>query len=275
VPSDWLLIPLGFAVGTYGAVVGAGGGFLLVPVLLLLYPSASPATITSISLAVVCGNAVAGSIAYARARRIDVSTGLILAAATVPGAVLGALVVDAIPRSLFSGLFGAVLLSLGLFIMTRPRQDAAASIVPKLGMRSRVVVDALGIHHEYHFFLWHGVLLSAGIGFLSSLLGIGGGILQVPTMVLVLHFPMHIATATSQLILAVMAGAGTAVHLATGELAFGSGLRRSLLLTAGVLPGAFLGAWLSRHIEAKEIIRLLAVGLVLIGLRLLVGSIIE
>jgi len=61
----WLL-PLGFAVGAFGTVIGAGGGFLLAPILLMLYPEASPETITSISLAAVCANATSGSVAYAR-----------------------------------------------------------------------------------------------------------------------------------------------------------------------------------------------------------------
>ena len=71
----WLLF-LGLVVGAIGTVVGAGGGFLLVPALLLLYPSERPETITSISLAVVFFNALSGSIAYARMKRIDYKSGL-------------------------------------------------------------------------------------------------------------------------------------------------------------------------------------------------------
>ena len=68
---ELLLIPLGLVVGAYGTLVGAGGGFVLVPVLLLLYPDERPVDITAISLAVVFFNASSGSIAYARLRRID------------------------------------------------------------------------------------------------------------------------------------------------------------------------------------------------------------
>ncbi|HEX2387234.1 MAG TPA: TSUP family transporter, partial [Candidatus Binatia bacterium] len=85
------LIPVGFVIGAYGTLIGAGGGFLLVPLLLLYYPQESADTITSISLAVVFFNALSGSTAYARARRIDYYSGLLFALAAVPGAVLGAL----------------------------------------------------------------------------------------------------------------------------------------------------------------------------------------
>jgi uncharacterized membrane protein YfcA len=83
------LIPVGFVIGAYGTLIGAGGGFVLVPLLLLLYPEDTPDTITSISLALVFFNALSGSIAYARKKRIDYYSGLLFAAAA--GAVLGAL----------------------------------------------------------------------------------------------------------------------------------------------------------------------------------------
>jgi uncharacterized membrane protein YfcA len=60
------LIPLGFLVGGYGTLIGAGGGFVLAPALLMLYPGEAPETITSISLAVVFFNALSGTLAYAK-----------------------------------------------------------------------------------------------------------------------------------------------------------------------------------------------------------------
>jgi uncharacterized membrane protein YfcA len=83
------LIPLGFVIGAYGTLIGAGGGFVLVPILLLLYPNESPEIITCISLAVVFFNALSGSLAYSRMRRIDYKSGLLFSLATIPGAILG------------------------------------------------------------------------------------------------------------------------------------------------------------------------------------------
>ena len=95
------LIPVGFIVGTYGTLIGAGGGFVLVPMLLLLYPKESPEVITSISLAVVFFNALSGSIAYIRLKRVDYHSGVLFAIATIPGAILGAVTTSSIPRPLF------------------------------------------------------------------------------------------------------------------------------------------------------------------------------
>ncbi len=101
----WLTL-LGFVIGTYGTLIGAGGGFVLVPILLMLYPNESPEIITSISLAVVFFNALSGSLAYSRMKRIDYKSGLLFAAATIPGAVLGAVSTAHVPRRLFDAVLG-------------------------------------------------------------------------------------------------------------------------------------------------------------------------
>ena len=80
-------IALGLGVGTYGTLIGAGGGFVLMPLLLLLYPYETPEKLTSISLAIVCLNALSGSGAYALMKRIDYKSGLIFAAATCTGSI--------------------------------------------------------------------------------------------------------------------------------------------------------------------------------------------
>ena len=71
-------------------MIGAGGGFILVPILLLVYPSENTELITSTSLAVVFFNALSGTWAYSRMKRVDYKSGIIFAIATIPGAILGA-----------------------------------------------------------------------------------------------------------------------------------------------------------------------------------------
>lgn len=108
-------------VGTFGTLIGAGGGFILVPVLLLLYPDKSPETITSISLAVVFFNTLSGSFAYAKMKRIDYKSGVIFAVSTIPGSVLGAFTTSLIPRNVFDGVFGVLLIATSAFLMMKPK----------------------------------------------------------------------------------------------------------------------------------------------------------
>ena len=80
------LLLMGFFTGGYGTLIGAGGGFVLLPVLLLLYPQESPEILTSISLAVVFFNALSGTEAYAIMKRVDYKSGLLFSMTGLPGA---------------------------------------------------------------------------------------------------------------------------------------------------------------------------------------------
>ena len=264
------LVLLGIAVGAYGTMVGVGGGFLLVPVLLLIYPSESPDVITSISLAVVLVNALSGTVAYVRQQRIDFLAGNAFAAATVPGAILGAFATGAFPRRLFDLIFSLALIGLSLLLALRP-VPRVASRRGRTGEVTRQITDSQGDTYFYSYNLRLGTGLSIGIGFIAGFLGIGGGVVHVPMMVQVLHFPAHIATATSQYVLTFTSAAATFTHLLGGEYA--SGLGRIGALAVGVFVGAQGGAWLSMRVRGPMLVRLLSLALGAVGLRLLIGAV--
>ena len=265
------LIPLGFLIGTYGTLIGAGGGFILMPILVLLYPKENPELLTSISLAVVFFNAFSGSVAYARMRRIDYRSGFLFSVATVPGAIFGALTTAYIPRWLFDVIFGVLMIVASAFLLLHPnRKKELKEEIPNYHL-TRTLIDANGTNHTYFYNPIVGVGLSLFVGYISSLLGIGGGIIHVPTLVHLLNFPIHIATATSHFILAFMAMTGTTVHVATGV--FSHGLRRTIPLAIGVLLGAQLGARFSIHLHGNWIIRGSAIALGFVGIRILLMAV--
>ncbi|HOQ05568.1 MAG TPA: sulfite exporter TauE/SafE family protein [Anaerohalosphaeraceae bacterium] len=262
------LIPLGWCLGTLGTLIGAGGGFILVPVLLLLYPHAAAETLTSISLAVVFFNALSGSWAYGRMRCIDYKSGLWFAASAVPGAILGALTTDYIPRRPFNGIFGSLMLIFAVYLLfCRIREEKpAADSSGKSPKDNPIPQKNSGPAVSYN--LQYGMGLSLVVGYLSSLLGIGGGIIHVPILVRFLKFPVHVAVATSHFILAVTAFTGTMVHIAAGSFAQG-GVRRTLCLAVGALIGAQFGAAMAPRVRGVWIIRGLAIALFFVGIRLL------
>jgi hypothetical protein len=262
------LIPIGIVVGAFGTLVGAGGGFVLVPLLLALYPDLEPSHITSISLAVVFFNACSGTFAYARQRRIDYPSGIAFAAATIPGAALGAIATRFLTRSSFDPIFGVALIALAVMTFMAPNRHTKQQNVESKGSWRRRFTDNDGETYVYSFNGWLGVRLSALVGFVSSLLGIGGGIIHVPALVRLLNFPPHIATATSQFVLAVMALVGTVVHVVGGQ--FHVGVRRTILLAIGVAVGAQLGAAYAHRVKSVLIMRLLAMALAFVGVRLLI-----
>jgi uncharacterized membrane protein YfcA len=262
-----LLVLLGIGVGAFGTLVGAGGGFVLTPVLLLLYPRDSPATITAISLVVVFFNALSGSAAYARLRRIDYRSGVAFSLATVPGAIAGALVVAAAPRALFDVLMAVLLGGLAVWLLIGGGPAAKAATLG-IGHR-RVLTDREGTIYRYSVPLLRGVAFSLVVGFVSSFLGIGGGIIHVPLMIGALGFPVHVATATSHFVLANMSAVGTVTHVLVGDFANGIGIHRAVALSIGVVAGAQGGAALSQRAHGLIIQRLLAAALAVLAVRLL------
>jgi uncharacterized membrane protein YfcA len=262
------LIPLGFVIGAYGTLIGAGGGFVLMPLLLLLYPDQSPEIITSISLAVVFFNALSGSWAYARIKRVDYRSGLLFAIASIPGAILGALSTAYIPRRLFNAVFGVLMIAASVILLLYPSRAKETIGNRRSYHIARSLVEKDGSVHTFSYNPRVGVGLSFFVGYISSLLGIGGGIIHVPLLVHLLNFPVHIATATSHFILAIMALTGTVVHIVTGS--FSHGVRRTITLAVGVLLGAQVGALLSNRVQGSWIIRGLAIALGFVGIRILI-----
>jgi uncharacterized membrane protein YfcA len=263
----WLL-PLGFFVGTFGTLIGVGGGFILVPVLLLLYPEKSPETITSISLVVVFFNALSGSFAYSKMKRIDYKSGILFALSTIPGSILGAYTTTIIPRNIFNGVFGLLLIGLSIFLILKPKNKTSSnSLTPKNHLK-RSFTDAQGITYVFSYNPLLGVIISIFVGYISSLLGIGGGIIHVPVLINILNFPVHIATATSQFILGVMTFSGSIVHVLSGILS--KSIFQIIALSIGALLGAQLGAKLSKKFGGVLITRILAVALGIVGTKIFV-----
>jgi uncharacterized membrane protein YfcA len=266
------LIALGFGVGAYGTLIGAGGGFVLMPLLILLYPDKNSELLTSISLAVVFFNALSGSEAYSLMKRIDYKSGILFAAATIPGSIIGALNTSLVPRRFFDIIFGcllicgSVLLSLDMKSITKKSRKT-----PLRFEMNRSLTDTYGRHYQYTFNPITGVILSLFVGYASTFLGIGGGIIHVPVLTYFLGFPVHIATATSHFILAIMALTGTIVHIIQGN--FTQGVHLTISLSLGVLLGAQLGAKLSEKIQGKWIIRSLSLALGIVGVRIIMVAI--
>ena len=206
--------------------------------------------------------------AYAHQRRTDYRSGIVFAVATLPGAVVGALAVGHVSRTLFDVLMIVLLTAIAAWLLVGSR---AQSEHGALEGTLRRIIDREGVEHTYRVRVARGAALSVVVGFVSSFLGIGGGIIHVPLLVQALGFPVHIATATSHFVLAAMTGAATITHIAQGSYHPGHGLRRTLALSAGVVAGAQLGARASLRLSGPLIQRLLAVALFALAVRLAIS----
>ncbi|MGH7133863.1 MAG: sulfite exporter TauE/SafE family protein [Phycisphaerales bacterium] len=252
----FLFVILGVGVGLLGTLIGAGGGFILLPVLTLLYPEWPAERVSAVSLFVVLCNALSGTIGYSRMKRIDYRSGLIFAAAALPGALVGAAATHFASRSVFNTILGVCLLLISGFLLVRnylkPVDGTdAGPAAQRQTTRQRTV----------------GVSISLAVGVISSFLGIGGGIIHVPALIYVLGFPVHVAIATSHFVLAITAAAGTGVKLFGGE--FGDALPIAMAIGVGAVVGAQAGAYLSRKIHSMVIVNIMAAAMLAVAVRIL------
>jgi uncharacterized membrane protein YfcA len=241
-----------------------------VPVLLFLYPNETPAAITSISLTVACFNAISGSIAYGRLKRIDYKSGLFFSLTAIPGAIIGAYIISFLNRSIFQYVFGVIVLIVAAYLLARPGKKITLGFLQKR-QTHRQLYDSQRNIYNYSFNLPSGMFIAFFVGVISGLLGIGGGIVHVPALTQVLCFPAHVATATSHFMVAITTFAAIDTHVVSGT--FSGDIGVTLVLSAGVVVGAQFGARLSEKVTGVLIVRLLALGLIIVALRLLIAPI--
>ena len=122
---------------------------------------------------------------------------------------------------------------------------------------------------DFHYNQWIGIGSSFIVGFLSSIFGIGGGIVHVPLMIYLLGFPVHVATATSHFVLACSSAFGVISHFMLDHIVW----LPALSISVGAAIGAQIGAKLSQKTKSKVILGLLSLAMFALGCRLiLLGS---
>lgn len=233
------LIPLGFAAGILGSMIGLGGGIIVVPILTFL--GFSPSAAASNSLFAALSNAIASTASYSKQKRIEFSLGLKLGLLSVPGTILGAVFSSDVSSEIFKILFGIILVLSSAYIFLRKKLESKEKIFSK-----QMIIFAIGAS----FFA----------GIVSSFFGIGGGIIFVPLMVVGMGMTMKRAAPTSQLILLFASLSGVIAHSILGHPDF----LQAGLLAIGSFFGGLVGARLSLDIKERYL-QILVSGVILIA----------
>jgi len=262
-PIDQLVI-LGtsLAAGMIGAILGLGGGFIIVPVLIFIFGlSAQVSAGTSLVSLVFTG--LSGAIGYTWQRRIDYRLGISLAVASAPGAVVGSLASTYVTSSILTALFGCFMILVSIYVSMGNPVAPPRSI---LSGRPSLLIDRDGREFEYqvkHLVLAYPLVFFAGV--LAGFFGIGGGALQVPVMILLLGVPIEIATATSTLMILVSALTGAITHIQLANVAY----EFIPFIIISVIIGAQIGVRIQRRTGARALRRMFAFFLIVIGLRMI------
>jgi hypothetical protein len=253
----------GVLIGAIGTLIGAGGGFIHVPVLIIFY-GFSPQHAIGTSMAVVMLNAISGTFAYIAQKRIDYEIGLKYAVAASPGVFIGAMLSRFFSVGSFSFIFSLLLIILSYYLFSEKEFLIVRTKVAQ-APETRHLKDATGEEFSYAPDMSVGFFASILIGIFSGLFGIGGGIIHVPLMYSALGIPVHIATATSHFILAITSVIGCFLFIGLGY----ADLDYAVLLGIGTIIGASVGARLSLKTHPSIIKKIIALCLVLLAVRLL------
>lgn len=248
-----LLVIIGLGAGTVGSMLGVGGGIIMVPA--LSYLGITPTQIASTSLFAVSSTSVSSTVEYSRQRRIDYRLGVLMAAVAVPGAIIGAVLSANLGLDQFRLYFGILLVLAGIYILYR-NSIHKENVKPKMPARYRYLAVSLA---------------SLVAGIISSLFGVGGGVIFVPLMLLVLGSGMHRAAATSQLILMITSVAGVVTHMALGHPDY----LFAIALSAGAFAGAQIGARISKSAKDVLLQKILGGVLIAVGARMMLDWILS
>lgn len=232
-----LASPLGFLIGVSLGALGGGGSILAVPVLVFV-AGQEPAAATTTSLVVVGVAALIGAHGHWRAGRVRVAQGITFGLVGIVGSLAGSALNRRLDGDVLLLAFaGLVLVAAWRIVVGCPsctRSGEAKAIeqdTPRTGgLATRTATTAPARVMK---------IAAAGtaVGFLTGLFGVGGGFVIVPTLALVLEFPMGAAIGTSLLVIAVNTAVALAARIEVTSIDWATTLLFTLAATAGVGAG--------------------------------------
>ena len=214
-----VVVAAGAGAGVLGALLGIGGGVLLVPFLNLVLhvPMAEAA---AISLATVIATSSAVTASHAGEQLVNLRLGMLLEVATAGGSLLGGVTAEMLAQSTLQRLFGAVTLIVAVLMVVRLNRrnvlPAGADPGPLGGRYYELESGGLVAYRVRRLPL--ALAASFVAGNVSSLLGIGGGVIKVPVLNAWCGVPLRAAAATSAFMIGVTATAGAVIYLGRGQL---------------------------------------------------------
>lgn len=275
------IVLLGAGVGLLSGMFGVGGGFLTTP-LLIFY--GIPPTVAAASAATqVTGSSVSAVYAHWLRGGVDLRMGTVLVAGGIAGSIAGAGIfrllqsvgqIDTVIGIIYVLLLGSVgiLMARDAIARLRPSLDPA-EVKPRPRRHHHPLVSSLPLRWRFYqsgLFIspLAPAILGFGTGILTVLLGVGGGFVMVPAMIYVLGMPARVIVGTSLFQILFVTAATTLVHALTTHAV--DIVLAGLLLVGGVI-GAQLGTRLATKVPSDWLRLLLAVIVLLVALRLLLG----
>ncbi len=239
------LIIVGLVAGLLGALFGIGGGIIIVPMLTICY-GLSAADAAAVSLAGIVATSVGGTIYYMENKVTNIRLGLLLEISTVIGSMIGVFLALALESWVIMLVFSAVLILTAVKMILNPSADIEDKENGEFTYTDLKTGETMSYDVEHR-----GIGFSSCVvaGIISSLTGVGGGLVKVPIMNMVMKVPMKVATATSSYMIGITAFSGSIIYFLSGHI----DLELAAFVAIGTFLGAVVGSRLSRRFDSSSL----------------------
>lgn len=243
----WIELLLGFSIGLSLGLLGGGGSILTVPALVYLVGQTPQAAVTT-SLAIVGANSLMGASFHQTQGTLNWRVALTFGWVGMLTAFLASGFSKLISPAVLLIAFAVLMLVIGIFLLVRKdvQEETDASEKP----------------------LWVTLVSGATVGLLTGVLGVGGGFLIVPALVVLVGLPMQMAVGTSLVVITMNSIAGLLGHIHDGSIQ----PLLILVFTVSGLAGTFAGSRLARYLPAKKLQTVFAVFVILLAVFLLADN---
>tara|TARA_R110002096_G_scaffold136122_7_gene288467 strand:+ start:5698 stop:6621 length:924 start_codon:yes stop_codon:yes gene_type:complete len=275
--NAFALLGIGGIVGILSGMFGVGGGFIITP--LLFFLGIPPAVAVATGANLVVASSVSGVLAQLRRKAVDFRMGMVLLSGGLAGSAIGIVVfawltalgqIDLFVQLsyvLFLGLIGAMMLKESLGALLRARKPGGAPIrrahlhysVHKMPLKMKFRASGLYIS------VIPPVLVGAGVGFLSAIMGVGGGFIMVPAMIYLLGMPTKVVVGTSLFQIIFVTAFTTVMHAVASQTV---DIVLAMLLILGGVVGAQIGSRLGLYLKAEQLRILLALMVLAVCVRI-------
>ena len=242
-----LELALGFGIGLSLGLLGGGGSLLTVPALVYLVGQTPQAAVTT-SLAIVGANSMVGAMFHSSHGKLDWKVALVFGSAGMLVSYLSANISRQISPELLLVIFALLMVGIGLMLLFRRVKEEDEAYLAKP--------------------LWLVFASGAGVGLLTGILGVGGGFLVVPALVMLVGLPVEIAVGTSLIVIAMNSIAGFLGHITSGPLDW----MVTLVFTSTGLVGTFAGMRLSRRLSSSKLQKAFAAFVIVLAVFLLIDN---
>ncbi len=245
------IFAVAFLASICGSMVGLGGGFILVPLLRIVF-GFPPAEAAGTSLVLIVANSASGAFTYFLHGRVHLKVGLLIALGGLPSSILGAILALHISAKLFDSVLSLILIAVAIDIAWNIRRrmegrEVRTSISAMKGMSYRAAVGTGFV-----------------MGLFLSLFGLGGGIVLIPTFLYFSELPAHAISATSHFAILLTSPVGLVMHALQHDVASSA----VLPLVLGGLAGGPIGARLSLRLKSPQLAIAVAIALVVAAITL-------